>query len=389
MERGTSGHAYPGNFTPHNPLARYDTSALYTPSASSAAAMLVSTSRVTRPSALTPAAAQCTAVRATHRCCVARNDLTSRVDDITRTLAALTTSVALLLSSASHAAAMDAPAATRPSIEAPEAVYFGNGCFWGRQFDFVSAEKALGRGPEQISAVVGYAGGRQTGPDGKVCYYLADPRLPAASRHGPDAASPQTVYEKLGHAEVVKVQLSPEAQQQQQEFRRFADTYFKQFRRTADGRMQRLDPQDAGPGYRNVIGLPGGVSSPLFPVLQAANVNGMELRAGSGNEWQQVEREGRQTAMPMEDDLLNVVWVVDSGTLPFYQAERYHQFHNGIGKMFPLLLGSEVSVALAGAAVPADPLPPLALVQSYTWDLKNMASRNGVIKSTGCPELPF
>ncbi|KAJ9520188.1 hypothetical protein QJQ45_030107, partial [Haematococcus lacustris] len=165
---------------------------------------------------------------------------TSRVDDITRTLAALTTSVALLLSSASHAAAMDAPAATRPSIEAPEAVYFGNGCFWGRQFDFVSAEKALGRGPEQISAVVGYAGGRQTGPDGKVCYYLADPRLPAASRHGPDAASPQTVYEKLGHAEVVKVQLSPEAQQQQQEFRRFADTYFKQFRRTADGRMQRL-----------------------------------------------------------------------------------------------------------------------------------------------------
>ncbi|GFH30271.1 PMSR domain-containing protein, partial [Haematococcus lacustris] len=75
---------------------------------------------------------------------------------------------------------MDAPAATRPSIEAPEAVYFGNGCFWGRQFDFVSAEKALGRGPEQISAVVGYAGGRQTGPDGKVCYYLADPRVGGA-----------------------------------------------------------------------------------------------------------------------------------------------------------------------------------------------------------------
>jgi len=32
--------------------------------------------------------------------------------------------------------------------------------------------------------------------------------------------------------------------------------------------MQRLDPQDAGPGYRNVIGLPGGVDSPLFKVLQ-------------------------------------------------------------------------------------------------------------------------
>jgi hypothetical protein len=28
------------------------------------------------------------------------------------------------------------------------------------------------------------------------------------------------------------------------------------------------DPQDAGPGYRNVIGLPGGVNSPLFKILQ-------------------------------------------------------------------------------------------------------------------------
>jgi len=28
------------------------------------------------------------------------------------------------------------------------------------------------------------------------------------------------------------------------------------------------DPQDAGPGYRNVVGLPGGVKSPLFKVLK-------------------------------------------------------------------------------------------------------------------------
>ena len=44
--------------------------------------------------------------------------------------------------------------------------------------------------------------------------------------------------------------------------------------------MRRLDPQDAGPGYRNVVGLPGGTSSPLFKVLQEANKNKMELRAG-------------------------------------------------------------------------------------------------------------
>jgi hypothetical protein len=38
-----------------------------------------------------------------------------------------------------------------------------------------------------------------------------------------------------------------------------------------------------GPGYRNVVGLPGGVSSPYFKLLQEANVNGMELREGKGN----------------------------------------------------------------------------------------------------------
>jgi hypothetical protein len=43
--------------------------------------------------------------------------------------------------------------------------------------------------------------------------------------------------------------------------------YFSQFRKTPFG-MLRLDPQDAGPGYRNVIGIPGGVDSPLFRVLQ-------------------------------------------------------------------------------------------------------------------------
>ncbi len=28
------------------------------------------------------------------------------------------------------------------------------------------------------------------------------------------------------------------------------------------------DPQDQGPAYRNVIGIPGGVNSPLFPIIQ-------------------------------------------------------------------------------------------------------------------------
>jgi hypothetical protein len=31
------------------------------------------------------------------------------------------------------------------------------------------------------------------------------------------------------------------------------------------------------------VGLPGGVNSPYFKLLQDANVNGMELREGKGN----------------------------------------------------------------------------------------------------------
>jgi len=49
-----------------------------------------------------------------------------------------------------------------------EPVYFGNGCFWGRQYDFVNAEKSMGRKPGDLSAIAGYAGGRLRSPSGKV-----------------------------------------------------------------------------------------------------------------------------------------------------------------------------------------------------------------------------
>jgi hypothetical protein len=41
------------------------------------------------------------------------------------------------------------------------------------QKDFVDTERAL---KKNVTAVVGYAGGVATGPDGQVCYYYADPR---------------------------------------------------------------------------------------------------------------------------------------------------------------------------------------------------------------------
>jgi hypothetical protein len=72
-------------------------------------------------------------------------------------------------------------AAPRPRTTSPAplpqltSVYFGNGCFWGRQYDFVSTELALGRDEGSMSAVAGYAGGRVPAQDGKVCYYRGPP----------------------------------------------------------------------------------------------------------------------------------------------------------------------------------------------------------------------
>jgi len=222
-----------------------------------------------------------------------------------------------------------------------EPVYFGNGCFWGRQYDFIKAEEDMGRQNKDISAVVGYAGGKLRSPDGKVCYYYTTEK--------------DTVYERLGHAEVVQVELRGEDRaSKEDEFRKYAKTYFSQFRRLPDGRMQRQDPQDAGPGYRNVVGIPGGIRSPLFQILQEENINSMRLLEGSGNEY----RNGK----PMEGDVINTVWIVDSTSLPFYQAEVYHQFHNGLGKLFPA---------------------------SYTKDLKQQAIENKIVTETGCPEYFF
>ena len=195
-------------------------------------------------------------------------------------------------------------------------------------------------------------------------------------------------------------------------------SYFSQFVQTPFG-MRRLDPQDAGPSYRNVVGLPGGVNSPLFQVLQEENVNKMELKEGKGNEFRGM------FGGPTEDDLINVVWVVDSNKLPFYQAEVYHQYHNGIGKVCPgqtrhqctsaaavqkcgCAQGMHVTViavalqairgcidfvpkvVLCSASMPHRTAPMLqAFPREYTRDLKNQMLSEGRIAPTGCPELPF
>ena len=93
--------------------------------------------------------------------------------------------------------------------------------------------------------------------------------------------------------------------------------------------MQRVDPQDSGPGYRNVVGIPGGIENEkLMKQMESANANGMKLVRGEGNDF---DNRGK----PTENDQINLVWIVDSEKLPFYPAERYHQFHDGLGYKFP------------------------------------------------------
>ena len=315
-------------------------------------------------------------------------------------LAILTSAAALTVSRPARA---DAPAAASVALAAAEdaavaaaaapapapyaSVYFGSGCFWGRQKvrdgegvrrqfsllnssptrslavhspsslslstptqDFVDLELALGRTPSQVTSLSGYAGGGTN--DQPTCYYYVPP------------TDRGKIYERQGHAEVVALDLGTKAGDDkavaEAEFKQAAEIFFtRQFKRVR-GRggkflMARLDPQDAGPGYRPCVGLPGGVSSPFYPLLEAANVNGMTLKPGVGN----VLTKGKAS----EGDEPGTVWIYDSTALPFHRAEAWHQMHAGLEGSFPrsYLVDQKRASVEAGRAVPVE----------------------------GCPELPF
>ena len=190
------------------------------------------------------------------------------------------------------AAALTSAAGLRPhpaSAVEEETVkmYFGAGCFWHVQHEFVLKEaQALDRRGATFSAVSGYAGGRGT-DRGRVCYHnmrsVAD-------------------YGELGHAEAVQVSLPRSAVPE------FAEKFIGLF----GERGFRHDPQDRGGEYRSVLGLPGGQASPLYPAIEkAAAGSPMKLVAGRGS----------------EDDTLGSreILVYDSDKYPFYPAELYHR----------------------------------------------------------------
>jgi len=172
-------------------------------------------------------------------------------------------------------------------------VYFGVGCYWHIQHEFVQAERdILERTDRQLTSRAGYAGGTRLGPEGRVCYHnfqgIAD-------------------YGKLGHAEVVGVKI-PEDKIQE-----FSNLYFGLFDSNTG---ERVDPQDRGAEYRSLIGLPRGTNHPMYAAVEAAaTAEGFHLETGKGND---------------PDTLGNnkLVYVYDSNKYPFHQAEVYMQFRD-------------------------------------------------------------
>jgi len=166
-------------------------------------------------------------------------------------------------------------------------IYFGCGCFWHVQHEFILAEQTvLERAASELTAVSGYAGGTRLNPDGKACYYD---------------------YGGNGHTEVVELLIPRDS------VASFAAVFWSLF-----VGKNRIDTMDIGPSYRAAVGLPGGISSPLLAVVNSSQEGHV------AQPFQLLEGHG------MDRDTLGeaLVWVYDSDHFPFHQAELYHQFHD-------------------------------------------------------------
>ncbi len=197
-------------------------------------------------------------------------------------------------------------------------VYFGVGCFWHVQHEFVHAEQnILGRDSSQVTSAAGYAGSdklakssRDPTNKGIVCYH----NLMGEGDYG-----------KLGYGEVVGMKI-PETKGA---MTAFAKEYFSLFKNG-----DRPDLGDRGPEYRSLLGLTGGMSNPLMAEIEKeANAVGIQLKAGKGSD---ADTSGKK-----------IVWVMDSDKFPFQQAEIYHQFHDGFmpGEQYPESYNSQAVAA--------------------------------------------
>ena len=201
-------------------------------------------------------------------------------------------------------------------------VYFGCGCFWHVQHEFVEAEKKIlnRKDSSTITARTGYAGGLKSSD--RVCYHNAQ-------KIGD--------YGSLGHAEVVAMRIPPSS------FEEFAIEYFKLF----NDKGERPDQNgDRGPEYRNLIGIPGGAKSPYAKqVVSASQAVGdkLDFAVGKGN----------------DADARAVSFIMDTQKFPFFVAEQYHQFHDGfnLNENYPNSYNSLASKLAADGKLEASTCP--------------------------------
>jgi len=167
-------------------------------------------------------------------------------------------------------------------------VYFGCGCFWHVQHEFVELEMSeLCRTGEELTAFASYGGGTKVGEGGLVCYHNMEGKA---------------YYGSMGHAEVVTLTIK------ESDFHLAADRFWK----VCPGGNRR-DTGDRGLEYRAAIGLPGGMASPLMPALRQA-AGSVELVSGDGSEGDNLHT--------------GQVSVYDTASFPAHVAEKYHQFHD-------------------------------------------------------------
>lgn len=224
-------------------------------------------------------------------------------------------------------------ASSAASEEALIEVYFGCGCFWHVQHEFVAAEKTiLGRSDSEITSRAGYAGGRAGAKHGKVCYHNA---------------AQVADYGALGHAEVVRLEIPPVA------FPALATEYTKLFNRKGY-RPDQL--QDRGGEYRNLVGVPGGAESACArQLVRASEAAGDKLNfaAGKGDDM----------------DARALVWIMDTAAFPFFEAEPHHQFHDGFyfGEDYPRAYNG-LATRLAGEGRLAASQCPNGLLEARQLD---------------------
>jgi len=97
---------------------------------------------------------------------------------------------------------------------------------------------------------------------------------------------------------------------------------------------------------RSLLGLPGGIRHPSYPLIEeAAKARGLKLVEGKGSDPDTLGKK--------------IVYVMDSNSFPFYQAEVYHQFHDDFQS------------------------PPYG--KTYN-SLVKLAFEHGRVKDTGCPD---